>query len=231
MKKLIYLPVILLLCSCHNIKMINFLSHQYAKNPKVMTEEECLQYARTNLREGIREIYVVDSEPTDSAMDEAMYYYFAYPQYYFDENGLEYDSISTDTTFSCGWSRFGTIYKKEHFGTILLHTDSARTLDYRLKRFRKISGEEPAQKAPVTFILGLSPDNQKMNLTCDDINQLYDAWNGECRIIVVITNPQESWGLKAGKRVKYKLELDEVFEETKEHTSFSTKHTYKYPRK
>lgn len=231
MKKLIYLPVILLLCSCHNIKMINFLSHLYAKNPKVMTEEECLQYARANLREGIREIYVVESEPTDSAMDEAMFYYFGYPQYYFDANGLEYDSISTDTTFSCGWSRFGTIYSKENFGTILLHTDTARTLDYRLRRFRKISSDEPMKDSPVTFILGLSPDNQKMNLTCDDINKLYDAWDGKCRIIVVITNPQESWGLKVGKRVKYKLELDEVFEDTKEHTTLSTKNTYRYPKK
>ena len=201
MKRLIFLPFILVLCSCHNVKMINFLSHLYAKNPKVMTEEECLQYARANLREGIREIYVVESEPTDSAMDEAMYYYFAYPQHYFDTNGLEYDSISTDTTFSCGWSRFGTIYSKENFDTILLHTDTAHTLDYRLKPFKKISNEEPSKDFPVTFILGLSPDNQKMNLTCDDINQLYDAWDGKCRIIVVITNPQESWGLKAGKRV------------------------------
>lgn len=231
MKRLIYLLVVLLLCSCHNVKMINFLSHLYAKNPKVMNEEECLQYARANLREGIREIYVVESEPTDSAMDEAMWYYFAYPEYYFDANGLEYDSISTDTTFSCGWSRFGTIYSKENFGTIILHTDSAHTLDYRLKRFRKISNDEPMKDSPVTFILGLSPDNQKMNLTCDDINKLYDAWDGKCRIIVVITNPQESWGLKAGKRVRYKLELDEVFEDTKEHTTLSTKNTYKYPKK
>lgn len=231
MKKLVYLSVILLLCSCHNIKMINMMSHQYAKNPKVMTEQECLRYARENLREGIKEIYVLKSEPTDSAMDKAMQSYFAFPDFVFDENGLEYDSVSTDTTFSCGWAKFGVKYQKESYGTILLHTDKAKMLDYYLGKCKNISGENLSGEYPVTFIMGLSPDNQKMCLTCDDINELYDAWNGKCRMIVVITNPQESWGLQAGKRVRYKLVLKQAEKIGEKHYEVEIQFQFKYPKR
>lgn len=231
MKQVICVLSIVCLCSCSPLRMLNTLSHHDAKNPKVMTEAECLQFAKENLREGIRDIYVVASEPTDSAMSQAMKYYFAYPRHAFDGNELEYDSICNDTTFFCGWESFGAFYRQESFGSSFLHSDSAKSLDHYLHKFKRISEGEISGDYPITFLLGLSPDNQKMNLSINDINELYDAWQGKCRIIVVITNPLESWGLKPGKKVIYKLNLISSEKEDDYHTMISVTQDYKFPQK
>ena len=37
---------------------LNMIAHSQAKNPKVMTEQQCLDYAEENLRAGIKDIYI-----------------------------------------------------------------------------------------------------------------------------------------------------------------------------
>lgn len=200
---IVLMALTLMLSSCSST--FNLLAHMQVKNPKVMTEQECLDYARANLRDGIQDIYVIPCEPNDSAREEAMTDYMYMEERVFGAEEVEFDGM--DTTLTCRWSRFNLLLNQDSISRYLLHTENARFLDECLQSYKQLSSSKSGEKYPVTFLLGLSPDNGKMNLTPDDINQLYDTWEGRCRIIVVITNPLDSWGLPHGKRVKYKLAI------------------------
>lgn len=194
---------VLMFSSCSSI--LNTVAHIQMKNPTVLTKEESLDFVRENLRSGIQEVYVVSSAPTDSAMQDAMYYYLSSPRRCFDSAGLEFDSASTKVS-SCSWLKFRTFFSQDSIDTYLYHSRSAKTLDDYLSEFENVSKVDSVDKQSVTFLLGLSPDS-KMPLSCKDINDLYDAWEGKCRIIVLITNPQDEWGLPKGKRVKYRMKM------------------------
>lgn len=193
---------ILILSSCSS-SIFNLMAHMQVKNPKVMTEQECLDYARANLREGIQDIYVIPCEPNDSAREEAMTDYIYMEERVFDADEVEFDAM--DTTLTCRWSRYNLLFNHDSISRYLLHTENAKLLNECLQAYKPLSLSDSGKKYPITFLLGLSPDNGKMSLTPDDINQLYDTWEGRCRIVVVVTNPLVSWGLPHGKRVKYKL--------------------------
>lgn len=194
---------VLMFSSCSSI--LNTVAHIQMKNPTVLTKEESLDFVRENLRAGIQEVYVVPSAPTDSAMQDAMYYYLSSPRRCFDSAGLEFDSASTKVS-SCSWLKFRTFFSQDSIDTYLYHSCSAKTLDDYLSEFENVSKGDSVGEQSTTFLLGLSP-NSKMPLTCKDVNDLYDAWDGQCRIIVLITNPQEDWGLPNGKRVKYRMKM------------------------
>lgn len=171
----------------------------------VLTKEESLDFVRENLRAGIQEVYVVPSAPTDSARQDAMCYYLSSPICCFDSNGLVYDSASTKVS-SCSWLKFRTFFSQDSIDTYLYHSRSAKTLDDYLSEFEIVSKVDSVDKQSATFLLGLSP-NSKMPLSCEDVNDLYDAWEGKCRMIVLVTNPQEDWELPKGKRVKYRMKM------------------------
>lgn len=194
---------VLMFSSCSSI--LNTVAHIQMKNPTVLTKEESLDFVRENLRSGIQEVYVVPSAPTDSAMQDAMYYYLSSPRRCFDSAGLEFDSASTKVS-SCSWLKFRTFFSQDSIDTYLYHSRSAKTLDDYLSEFENVSKVDSIGEQSTTFLLGLSPDS-KMPLSCKDINDLYDAWEGKCRIIVLITNPQDEWGLPKGKRVKYRMKM------------------------
>lgn len=189
--------------SCASV--INTIAHVQIKNPKVMTKEESLDYVRNNLRAGIREIYVVPCAPADSTRNDAMTYYLSSPSCCFDSSGLEFDSVAAKKAH-CSWLQFRAFFNQDSINTYLYHSNSAKTLDDYLSKFECISQKDSIESQPVTFLLGLSPDC-KMHTTCKDINELYDAWEGKCRMIVLVTNPQEDWGLPKGKRVKYRMKM------------------------
>ena len=194
---------ILMFSSCSLI--LNSVAHIQMKNPTVLTKEESLDFVRENLRSGIQEVYVLPSAPTDSARQDAMYYYLSSPRRCFDSAGLEFDSASTKVS-SCSWLKFRTFFSQDSIDTYLYHSCSAKTLDDYLSEFENVSKVDSVDKQSTTFLLGLSSDS-KMPLSCKDINDLYDAWEGKCRIIVLITNPQDEWGLPKGKRVKYRMKM------------------------
>lgn len=212
---------ILILSSCSST--LNLMAHMQVKNPKVMTEQECLDYARANLREGIQDIYVIPCEPNDSAREEAMTDYMYMAERVFGAEEVEFDAM--DTTLTCRWSRYNLLSNQDSINHYLLHTENAKSLDECLQAYKPLSISDSGKKYPITFLLGLSPDNGKMNLTPDDINQLYDTWEGHCRIIVVVTNPLVSWGLPHGKRVKYKMALYK----REEHSTLATV-SYSFPK-
>lgn len=202
---LVVMATIVLFSSCSSI--LNTVAHIQMKNPTVLTKEESLDFVRENLRSGIQEVYVLPSAPTDSARQDAMYYYLSSPRRCFDSAGLEFDSASTKVS-SCSWLKFRTFFSQDSIDTYLYHSCSAKTLDDYLSEFEIVSkvDVDPVDKQSATFLLGLSPDS-KMPLSCKDINDLFDAWEGKCRIIVLITNPQDEWGLPKGKRVKYRMKM------------------------
>lgn len=168
-----------------------------------MTEQECLNYARKHLRDGIQDICVITCEPNDSARDEAITNYVYMEERVFDANGLEYNEM--DTILTCKWTRYGLLFSQDSINRYFHQTDKAKTLDESLRAYKPLSVSDSGKKYDATVILGLSPDNKGQNLTPEDINLLYDAWEGRCRIIVVMTNPLDTWGLPHGKRVKYKI--------------------------
>ena len=203
---------------------LNMIAHSQVKNPKVMTEQQCLDYAEENLRAGIKDIYIIPCESNDSARELAMSDYFAIEERVFDENELEFDGL--DSTIDCRWRRFALLSNIDSIQRYMMHTDSAQTLEDCLRSYKPIRVSDVQPTYPVTFLLGLSPDNGKLNLTPSDINRLYDEWEGRCRIIVVFTNPQESWGLLPNKRVRYKMHLYK-----REARTTQASITYTFPRK